>query len=101
MTLTPAQRQKIHLYTWSPSKFRKTIDTTGMVDFDNDQATSVLAPFSGPVSRLLVSPGDTGPKGRSAGGGGFTGFCDGHQRLSQGAGHRPELPASSPIWTRI
>ena len=29
-----------------------------MVDFDNDQATSVLAPFSGPVSRLLVSLGD-------------------------------------------
>jgi len=28
------------------------------VDFDNDQATSVLAPFSGPVSRLLVAPGD-------------------------------------------
>jgi cobalt-zinc-cadmium efflux system membrane fusion protein len=38
--------------------FHKTVDTSGAVDFDNDQATSVLAPFSGPVSRLLVSPGD-------------------------------------------
>jgi cobalt-zinc-cadmium efflux system membrane fusion protein len=34
------------------------------VDFDNDQATSVLAPFSGPVARLLVSPGDKVTKGQ-------------------------------------
>ena len=57
VTLTAAQRQNIHLYTVAPSKFRKTIETTGTVDFDSDQATSVLAPFSGPVSRLLVSAG--------------------------------------------
>jgi cobalt-zinc-cadmium efflux system membrane fusion protein len=58
VTLTAAQRQNVHLYTVAPSQFRKTIETTGVVDFDNDQATSVLAPFGGPVSRLLVSPGD-------------------------------------------
>jgi membrane fusion protein, heavy metal efflux system len=58
VTLTAAQRQNIHLYTVKPSKFRRMIEATGVVDFDNDQATSVLAPFSGPVSRLLVSPGD-------------------------------------------
>ncbi len=63
VTLTPAQRQNIRLYTVTPVKFHKTIDTTGAVDFDNDQATSVLAPFSGPVSRLLVSPGDQVKKG--------------------------------------
>jgi membrane fusion protein, heavy metal efflux system len=57
VTLTSAQRQNIHLYTVGPGKFRKTIETTGAVDFDRDQATSVLAPFSGPVSRLLVSLG--------------------------------------------
>jgi membrane fusion protein, heavy metal efflux system len=56
--LTDAQRQHIHLYTVVPSRFRRTIEATGAVDFDNDQATSVLAPFSGPVSRLLVSQGD-------------------------------------------
>jgi cobalt-zinc-cadmium efflux system membrane fusion protein len=55
--LTPEQRQHIHLYKVVPSTFRKTIETTGVVDFDNDQATSVLAPFSGPVSRLVVSLG--------------------------------------------
>jgi membrane fusion protein, heavy metal efflux system len=58
VTLSVAQRQKIQLYTVASSTFRKTIDTTGVVDFDNDQATSVLAPFGGPVSRILVSPGD-------------------------------------------
>jgi cobalt-zinc-cadmium efflux system membrane fusion protein len=63
VTLSAAQQDKIHLYTTTPSRFRKTIDTTGVVDFDNDQATSVLAPFSGPVSRLLVSPGDHVKKG--------------------------------------
>ena len=57
VTLTVAQRQKIQLYTVASSPFRKTTETTGTVDFDNDQATSVLAPFGGPVARLLVSPG--------------------------------------------
>ena len=61
--LTPAQRQRIHLYTVDPSRFRRTVEITGVVDFDNDQATSVLAPFSGPVSRLLVSQGDEVDKG--------------------------------------
>jgi membrane fusion protein, heavy metal efflux system len=59
ITLTAAQRQAIHLFTVAPSKFRRTIETTGVVDFDNDQSTSVLAPFGGPVSRLLVSLGKT------------------------------------------
>jgi len=58
VVLTAEQRGKIHLYEVQPSHFHKEIDTTGVVDFDNDQATSVLAPFGGPVSRLLVSPGD-------------------------------------------
>ena len=58
VTLTAEQRQKIQFYTVAPSKFHKTTETTGTVDFDNDQATSVLAPFGGPVSKLLVNPGD-------------------------------------------
>ena len=63
VTLTAAQRQNLHLYTVALSKFHKAIEATGVVDFDNDQATSVLAPFSGPVSRLLVSLGDHVKKG--------------------------------------
>ncbi|MEP6483312.1 MAG: efflux RND transporter periplasmic adaptor subunit [Rudaea sp.] len=62
-TLTPAQRQHIHLYTVATTPYHKVVDATGVVDFDNDQATSVLAPFSGPVSRLLVAPGDRVKKG--------------------------------------
>jgi cobalt-zinc-cadmium efflux system membrane fusion protein len=56
--LTASQKEHVHIYTVQPSKFHKVIDTTGVVDFDNDQATSVIAPFGGPVSRLLISPGD-------------------------------------------
>jgi len=58
VTLTAAQQQNLHLSSVELSKFHKTVDTTGTVDFDNDQATTILAPMSGPVSRLLVSLGD-------------------------------------------
>ena len=64
VTLTAAQLQHIRLYTVTSSPFRKTIESNGAVDYDNDQATSVLAPFSGPVSRLLVSAGDKVRKGQ-------------------------------------
>jgi cobalt-zinc-cadmium efflux system membrane fusion protein len=63
--LTADQRQHIQLYTLAPARFRRTLEATAAVDFDNDQATSVLAPFSGPVSRLLVSQGDEVGKGRA------------------------------------
>jgi membrane fusion protein, heavy metal efflux system len=63
VTLTPAQARNIQLYSVASSKYYKTIETSGAVDFDNDQATSVLAPFSGPVSRLLVSLSDRVKKG--------------------------------------
>ena len=62
--LTAAQRQNIRLYTVVASSFRRTLETTAAVDFDNDQATSVLAPFAGPVSRLLVAQGDEVSKGQ-------------------------------------
>lgn len=57
ITLTFDQRQHITLYTVAPSDYRRTIETNGIVDFDGDQSTSVLAPISGPVSRLLVTVG--------------------------------------------
>jgi cobalt-zinc-cadmium efflux system membrane fusion protein len=63
VTLTADQLQHVRLYTVAPSRFHKTIEATGAVDFDNDQATSVIAPISGPVSRLLVAPGDKVNKG--------------------------------------
>jgi cobalt-zinc-cadmium efflux system membrane fusion protein len=57
IVLTAAQRQKLHTETIKPSTFRRTIETTGTVGFDSDQATTVLAPVGGPVLRLLVSLG--------------------------------------------
>jgi cobalt-zinc-cadmium efflux system membrane fusion protein len=56
--LTDDQLKHIRVYTVASTKWRKTVDATGAVDFDNDQATSVLAPFSGPVTRILVTPGE-------------------------------------------
>lgn len=64
VTLTAAQRKHIHVYTVTSSKFRKTLETMAVVDFDADQTTRMLAPFSGPVSRLLVSVGDQVKKGQ-------------------------------------
>jgi cobalt-zinc-cadmium efflux system membrane fusion protein len=61
--LTKAQLEHIHIYTVAVSAFRKTVEANGTVDFDNDQSTSVLAPFSGPVSRLLVSLGQQVKRG--------------------------------------
>jgi cobalt-zinc-cadmium efflux system membrane fusion protein len=56
--LSAEQLLHIRLYKIEPATFHRKVETTGIVDFDNDQATSVLAPFSGPVSRLVVSLGD-------------------------------------------
>ena len=62
-TLTPEQRQHITLYTVAQSTYRRTIESNGVVDFDGDRSTSVLAPISGPVSRLLVALGQHVNKG--------------------------------------
>ena len=65
VTLTPAQRQHVRLYTVQTSTFQRTVQADGVVDFDNDQATSVLAPFGGPVTRILVAPGQRVSKGQA------------------------------------
>ena len=65
VALTPAQRQHIQLYTIQPRAFQRAVETDGVVDFDNDQATSVLAPFSGPVTQILVVPGQRVSKGQA------------------------------------
>lgn len=65
VTLTQAQRQSIHVYTVAPSQYRSRITTTGVVDFDRNHAAPVLAPFSGPVTRLLVTLGQHVRKGQA------------------------------------
>ncbi|HEX8758150.1 MAG TPA: efflux RND transporter periplasmic adaptor subunit [Steroidobacteraceae bacterium] len=58
VTLTAAQRTSIHLLTVAPTAYRTSVTTTAIVDFDHDHSTPVLAPFSGPVTRVLVTLGD-------------------------------------------
>ena len=50
--LTAEQRLRIQLYTVAEGAYRKSVNTTGVVDFDNDQATTVLAPIQ---ARCLAS----------------------------------------------
>ncbi|MGZ6014239.1 MAG: efflux RND transporter periplasmic adaptor subunit [Phenylobacterium sp.] len=64
ITLTAAQLQHVRLFTVAPTSFHKSVEAAGVVDFDNDQATSVLSPISGPVTRLLVQPGQQVAKGQ-------------------------------------
>jgi membrane fusion protein, heavy metal efflux system len=62
--LTKAQRAHIQLYTVVPVGYRQKVQAPGTVDFDNDQATAVLSPFTGPVSRILVALGQPVTKGQ-------------------------------------
>ena len=56
-TISPAQRGKIQVLTVALSVFRPVVSTTGTVQFNGDHSTQVLAPVSGPVSRILVPLG--------------------------------------------
>jgi cobalt-zinc-cadmium efflux system membrane fusion protein len=58
VTLTADQRKNVRLTTVQRTPYHRTVEATGSVDFNNDQATAVLAPISGPVSKLLVDIGD-------------------------------------------
>lgn len=64
VTLTADQQKSMQLYTVAPSQYHTSFDTAGSVDFDQNQSTSVIAPFSGPVVKLLVTLGQTVTKGQ-------------------------------------
>jgi membrane fusion protein, heavy metal efflux system len=64
LTLPAAQRAKIRVEKIEASRFRRSIEATGTVAFDADQATQVVAPISGPVARLLVNVGVAVKKGQ-------------------------------------
>jgi len=55
--LTENQRARIHVAPVSVTTFRPTVEVSGTVAFDGDHSTQVLAPISGPVTRILVEPG--------------------------------------------
>src|SRR4051794_14552758 len=62
--LTKAQRAHIQLYTVVPVGYRQKIAAPGTVDFNNEQATSVVSPFTGPITRILVALGQPVAKGQ-------------------------------------
>ena len=55
--LDTAQRSRIHVEKVAPQTYTPSVTTTGTVAFNGDRSTQVIAPISGPVSRILVSPG--------------------------------------------
>ena len=63
--LTKAQRAHLQLYTVVPVGYRQRIEAPGTVDFDNNQATAVVSPFTGPVTRIFVALGQPVAKGQA------------------------------------
>lgn len=57
ITIPEEQRSRIVLTTAKTVEFAPVVQANGEVAFDGDQSTSVLAPISGPVTRILVEPG--------------------------------------------
>jgi len=57
LTVTPEQRQRIHLVTAQQVSFRPMIEATGTVAFNGDRSTQVLSPVSGPATRVIGTPG--------------------------------------------
>jgi cobalt-zinc-cadmium efflux system membrane fusion protein len=53
----PEQLTRLRVVPVAASTFRPTIQATGTVQFDADVSTQVLAPISGPVTRILAEPG--------------------------------------------
>ena len=51
------QATRIQVATVTYLPFRPQVTTTGTVAFNGDRSTQVLAPVSGPITRILVSPG--------------------------------------------
>ena len=64
LRLTKAQRAHVRLYTVVPLGYRQTVEAPATVDFDNDHATAVVSPFTGPVTRILVALGQSVLKGQ-------------------------------------
>ena len=62
--LTKAQLSHIQLYTVTPAGYRERVEAPGTVDFDNNQATSVVSPFTGPVTQIFVAVGQPVVKGQ-------------------------------------
>lgn len=58
LRLSADQRQKVTVAEVRATTFRRTLETTGTVTFDQNASTQVTAGISGPVSRILVPLGE-------------------------------------------
>jgi cobalt-zinc-cadmium efflux system membrane fusion protein len=57
VSVTPAQSSRIRVAPVEITSYRPSIQTTGTVAFNGDRSTQVLAPVSGPITRIFVNPG--------------------------------------------
>jgi len=57
LSLTPDQRQRIHMVAVTSVSFRPMIEATGSVAFNGDRSTQVLSPVSGPATRVIGTQG--------------------------------------------
>jgi cobalt-zinc-cadmium efflux system membrane fusion protein len=55
--VTDVQRQRLQVITVNMTAFRPVLNATGTVAFNGDHSTSVIAPISGPVVRVLAQLG--------------------------------------------
>ena len=64
IALSAVQAARIRVAAISLSPFRSAIRTTGTVAFNGDRSTQVLAPVSGPITKILVNPGSVVRRGQ-------------------------------------
>jgi membrane fusion protein, heavy metal efflux system len=56
-TIPQEQMAHVQIVTLQPSTFQRTLRLTGAVAYNNFRTTPVITPVSGPVSRIVVTPG--------------------------------------------
>ena len=57
-TVPPEQMAHIHVVTVTPVRLDRTLRLTGAVAYNAFQTTPIISQAGGPVSRIVVSPGD-------------------------------------------
>ena len=65
VVLTAAQATRIRVSRVDVTSYRSSIATTGTVAFNGDRSTGVLAPVSGPITKVLVNPGSSVHRGEA------------------------------------
>jgi cobalt-zinc-cadmium efflux system membrane fusion protein len=63
VSVTPEQSARIRVAAVEVSSYRPSIQTTGTVAFNGDRSTQVLAPVSGPITKIFVNPGSVVRRG--------------------------------------